>query len=186
MANREITPVRTGDRSAPQAGGKWMSASVPRVFSSPSRRVMRVLWVVLDGAVLFSIGRGVVGASTERRITDERERAMEAMLNSVTGLMTPEKALAALKREGFSPIVWNPHEARGYVGLQQSASGRWRVVVAQRRVEGGWLGDERWLEVTFLFTADAEEAFRGAMSRVTKVATSAAVIPSSAEEARMR
>ncbi|HEV7298038.1 MAG TPA: hypothetical protein VGN72_01645 [Tepidisphaeraceae bacterium] len=101
-----------------------------------------------------------------RAIVREAAQAADIALASASASTAPEDARRWLEFHGFRVIVWNPHDSRGYVGMQQSGSNERRAIVqGQRQMRDG--AEPTWLDLTFRFNHDG--TFHDVQSRPSRL-----------------
>lgn len=93
-----------------------------------------------------------------RVLAREADLARSSASASASPAITPEDARRWLESHGYRVILWNPHDPRGFVGIQDSsADGKLAIVQGQRQLrEGKWLISPAWLNLTFRFSLDGE------------------------------
>ena len=124
-----------------------MTQKTKRLF-----RWFRTVWFIVG------IAGGIWQALDDRVVEREVEASRKLAAGSMSPDTTPELAQTWLLQHGYRVVIWNPTEARGFVGMEDGADGKYRIVYGQRQVRTGrWLGKPTWLD--FIFRFDAKERF---------------------------
>src|SRR5262245_6168817 len=100
----------------------------------PSRHSMTkatgrlVIWLAIQGVVIGLSAEGYQFVE-HRSIEQEVEQARNLASASASPAMVPDDARLWLESNGYRVIYWNPHDHRGFVGMQESSVDGSHVIV---------------------------------------------------------
>jgi hypothetical protein len=134
----------------------------------------RLLIGLVVFGMVFPLALEVYRVIDDRAIAREADEARNLAIASASPATVPDDAHRWLESNGYRVIIWNPHDPRGFVGIQESSvDGKYVIVEGQRQIRrGDWLVKPRWLNLTFRFRLDG--AFHDVQARPWPLEISAA------------
>jgi hypothetical protein len=119
-------------------------------MTKPRRRFIIALVVVWLAFGLTSLTYDFLN---RRAIASEVAQEKSTAMASTSKATTFDDARRWLEAHGYRVIIWNPHDPRGFVAMQESTTdGKHRIVMGERQIRvDGWLVDPVWLRTTFRF-----------------------------------
>jgi hypothetical protein len=128
---------------------------VDRAKRRMSPKKKRVLIALV--AIVLAMNTGELYRSFDSwAVSGEASRERSAALASTSTATTPDDARRWLESNGYRVVIWNPHQTRGFIGMEYSSSdGDHLISMGQKQVRrGGWPLEPVWLDLTFRFKTD--------------------------------